>query len=290
MPEIDLGLVVGPQGKQGEIGPAGAQGIQGLQGIPGEAGKSAYRAAKDGGFTGTEAEFNSIMAVINAHAGRHKKGGADEITPDMIGAAPAGYGLGGNSITPEDDDLNNATKNGWYLTSSGSKNVPTGVDYLGYGTTLVRNRNDDIIQEFTSVKATNITGSPYRLVRSKSNDSPDWSGWEWLNPPMLSGVEYRTTERWKGEPVYTVLVNAGKSTPGSSISCDTNYPVKEVLRQAATVGGYAVPFFHGGSATNSYSSYVTVHNQSGYIRIGCYTGSSVPSGDTMVQIWYTRRN
>lgn len=32
---------------------------------------------------------------------------------------------------------------------------------------------------------------------------------EWLNPPMSIGVEYRTTERYNGQPVYAKLVNVG---------------------------------------------------------------------------------
>lgn len=28
----------------------------------------------------------------------------------------------------------------------------------------------------------------------------------WVNPPMLEGVEYRTTEHWNGKPVYRKLV------------------------------------------------------------------------------------
>ena len=28
---------------------------------------------------------------------------------------------------------------------------------------------------------------------------------EWLNPPLIVGVEYRTTERWNGSPVYAQL-------------------------------------------------------------------------------------
>ena len=29
---------------------------------------------------------------------------------------------------------------------------------------------------------------------------------EWINPPMIAGVEYRTTERFDGKPVYRKLV------------------------------------------------------------------------------------
>lgn len=33
---------------------------------------------------------------------------------------------------------------------------------------------------------------------------------EWINPPMELGVEYRTTDRYKGKPVYTKLDNFGE--------------------------------------------------------------------------------
>ena len=88
MPEIDLGSVVGPKGPQGATGPTGPEGKQGPQGQTGEAGKSAYQAARDGGSTGTEAEFNAIMAIIDKHAGRHKTGGADPLTAADVGALP----------------------------------------------------------------------------------------------------------------------------------------------------------------------------------------------------------
>ena len=37
----------------------------------------------------------------------------------------------------------------------------------------------------------------------------DWQPLEWENPPMNLGVEYRTTERCEGSPVYAIRVNAG---------------------------------------------------------------------------------
>ena len=36
-----------------------------------------------------------------------------------------------------------------------------------------------------------------------------WSSWDWVNPPMVPGVEYRTTERWQGKPIYTKLIDCG---------------------------------------------------------------------------------
>lgn len=38
-----------------------------------------------------------------------------------------------------------------------------------------------------------------------------WSPWEWTNPAMKLGVEYRTTERYQGKPVYTKSINLGNT-------------------------------------------------------------------------------
>ena len=32
---------------------------------------------------------------------------------------------------------------------------------------------------------------------------------EWFNPPMIPSKEYRTTERWRGKPVYVMVVDFG---------------------------------------------------------------------------------
>lgn len=56
----------GPQGPQGETGPQGPQGPQGNSGAAGAAGKSAYQAAKDGGYTGTESAFNTALAQVSS--------------------------------------------------------------------------------------------------------------------------------------------------------------------------------------------------------------------------------
>ena len=47
------------------------------------------------------------------------------------------------------------------------------------------------------------------LVRYKSSYDLIWGEWEWVNPPMQSGVEYRTTERWLGKPVYVKTLDVG---------------------------------------------------------------------------------
>ena len=76
MPEIDLGLVVGPAGAQGAPGQAGAEGKQGERGLPGKDGapgaqgdpgadgKSAYETASASGYVGSEAQFGRDLADV----------------------------------------------------------------------------------------------------------------------------------------------------------------------------------------------------------------------------------
>lgn len=41
---------------------------------------------------------------------------------------------------------------------------------------------------------------------------------EWVNPPMNFGVEYRTTERYMGKPVYVKVVNCGDFVADKTVS------------------------------------------------------------------------
>ena len=66
-PKGDTGDV-GPQGPKGDTGAQGDTGPQGPKGDTGAAGadgKSAYASAKDGGYTGTEAQFNTDLAAVS---------------------------------------------------------------------------------------------------------------------------------------------------------------------------------------------------------------------------------
>lgn len=67
---------------------------------------------------------------------------------------------------------------------------------------------------------------------------------EYLNPPMKLGVEYRTTERYLGKPVYVKLVDCGKfPPPGNSVlvahGISNCYPVSITARMS---NGNTVPF------------------------------------------------
>lgn len=57
----------GAQGIQGPQGIPGAQGETGPQGVAGTPGKSAYTAAVEAGYTGTETAFNEALAITPTH-------------------------------------------------------------------------------------------------------------------------------------------------------------------------------------------------------------------------------
>lgn len=60
----------GNTGAQGPTGPAGTNGATGADGKDGADGKSAYASAKDGGYTGTEAQFNTDLAAVSGKQAR----------------------------------------------------------------------------------------------------------------------------------------------------------------------------------------------------------------------------
>ena len=52
-------------------------------------------------------------------------------------------------------------------------------------------------------------GAAGPTIATKQKVDGVWHPWEYVNPQMVEGVEYRTTERFFGKPVYRKLVNFG---------------------------------------------------------------------------------
>lgn len=170
---------------------------------------------------------------FDSHAARHAAGGEDAITPASIGAAPDGYGLGGYSqLLSTADDLNNITQNGWY---SWHEDMPANAP-AAWGNMMVTSQSGHHTQ--TVVLFAHL-GSV--LQRACVGDA--WSVWEWINPPMLPGTEYRTTERRDGRAVYKMLGTDGvlKYHLDGETSWKTN--ANEI---GAAPGGYGLggPYYH----------------------------------------------
>ena len=108
---------------------------------------------------------------------------------------------------------------------------------------------------------------------------------EWINPPMQVDVEYRTTERWNGHPVYTKIVSCGTLDVGSWKTQDYTGATGMVLRYSGVCGGTAIPFnpFPVADSNNN----ITLGVIPGTIYISKGTTCTV-SGDIYVQVWYIK--
>lgn len=100
------------------------------------------------------------------------------------------------------------------------------------------------------VESEEYTGCYYRAVSGVV---------EWLNPPMLLGVEYRTTERFLGKPVYAKLIDFG-ALP--------NAAVKSVSHGISNIDCL---LFTGGNAKDVFFPMVSTNNRAIELSAGLTT-------------------
>ena len=190
--------------------------------------------------------------------------------------APTGYGLGtqnGHDCT----DCNAAILNGvYYLFGESAQNHPG--HSMQYGCLVVYRRGSYITQV--------IHYDYFEAKRYSKDGGNTWGEWEWVNPPMAIGVEYRTTERWNGKPVYTALVDCG-TCEGTHHDVSTNIHAIHMVRHCGHVGGYCLPMING-TLDNMYSAWANVIDSNGYIRVTIYNGSGLVGNAAEVQVWYTK--
>ena len=175
-----------------------------------------------------------------AHAAQHAKGGADPITPESIGAAPGGFGLGSEPSLFL--DANDCVVNGWYRDANGNaKNVP-----WNYAHIFVTTYSAHIYIRQDAYITGGSASAPYvsHAVRIRHPDflkeNDFWGPWEYESgTPMYLGTEYRTTERYLGKSVYVKLVDLGEGTNGKTINVGTMEMIRVECR--ATYSGWSLP-------------------------------------------------
>ena len=118
------------------------------------------------------------------------------------------------------------------------------------------------------------SGCYYRMVNGET---------EWINPPLVAGEVYRTTERWNGKAVYTVLTSIGPIADASSIDI-SGYGATRIVRYAGWVDNYTLPHINADNLTASYSVYYSVRNA--VIDVNC--GTAMAGRQGFVQLWYTK--
>lgn len=151
-------------------------------------------------------EVEGVTRQIRDTAGAVRYDAAQSLTAAQIaqvlaniGAAPSGYGLG--TSAQKCTDLNDAVKNGWY-SCVGAANLPPNVQSAQYGAVLVMTHDTDRIMQMYEQC---VTGGTHTIA-FRWKDGSGWSDWEFLNPLLAVNVEYKTVERWNGDPVYAMSV------------------------------------------------------------------------------------
>ena len=149
----------------------------------------------------TDTSYGFIEAQSYRSDGMRRKilwagswGSWTNISPDAF--APSGYGLG---ETPNIiSDTNEGVNSGWYRFTPSTSNRPFSGD--GWMRVTAYSSSFLIQEAFTEV-------SYQKATRWCNNGT--WTVWEYVDPPMVAGVEYRTTERFNGQPVYAYFFNYG---------------------------------------------------------------------------------
>ena len=185
--------------------------------------------------------------------------------------APAGFGLGvpANYVKAE-EDVNTIFNSGYYILTSATKNSPIGEGILH----VLARTESECVQEFFSP----FNNSYCRRKTIAGSDG--WDEVEWENPSMTLGIEYRTTERYLGKPVYTKLFDFGASADGASIAHELNPSV--IVRYSAVAGSIPLPHFN----TVEPEYQITVSVGATNITMAC--GESRTGLRTCVQVWYIK--
>jgi hypothetical protein len=156
-----------------------------------------------------------------------------------LGAAPAGYGLG-ESYCKRVNSVEDITKSGYYIVW------------------LDRNNGEPVHGNFTFYALADASYNNVHLQCKAAGgylhrDKWDgtWQPWEWVNPPMVLGTEYRTTERFNGKAVYAKLFDIGELPTNSykKVAHGLTKTAVVSLYGASTNGKYHFPSSYTGDAS-----------------------------------------
>ena len=198
-----------------------------------------------------------------------------------------GYGLGaktGKLIT----DGNDALVGGWFYWGNIDTNLPFTYGHMRVDPRLSSTNGQILMQTAYS------DGYPGCVAQRKLVDGV-WKPWEWVNPPMKLGVEYRTTERYLEKPVYALCANFGANIDGSSMYFGENV-LRIVRGQAYSGQGDGLYPWYQGKTINNWTAFFdfTVGTDTSdnirKIKVTCRANSSASNtySTTYVVLYYTK--
>ena len=199
-----------------------------------------------------------------------------------LGAAPAGFGLGGAAVSKNWSEVDSITANGTYRFNDINQTINS--IYVTSATMLVINFGGSYCTQILRT-VENASGHPRSYTLIRSCGYVGWDAWECPDPPMWVGVEYRTTERRVGKPVYTKLIEIGQLPNNSTKTVSTGVAASRIFRSDMSA-------YNNSADAHSPVLYHNFAEQiANYILIG--TNVTVTTNHTdfvgysgSVQIWY----
>lgn len=199
----------------------------------------------------------------------------------VSGVAPAGYGLGakdGKLIT----DGNDALVGGWFYWGNIDTNLPSTYGHMRVDPRISTSNGQTLMQ---TAYSDNYQGC---VAQRKMVDGA-FKPWEWVNPPMKLGVEYRTTERYLGKPVYVKLVDCGalpnSASKSISISDDTTVRCFDIVTGTNSSGMVLPTACFGG--LNLDREVAITSNGSSILIVTNFDGSSYTNTYVLVKYYKT---
>lgn len=220
------------------------------------------------GLAGGVTSFNGRTGAVKPQAGDYNatqipvsgEPEAETVAAALSNKAPGGYGLGGNATMTEGPDYNldSISGSGWFV------GAPK-MDNFTFGSCLVENIQWSVGEGAQIAFLYPGTSSPavYNTLIQRTKFGGVFGPWEWVNPPMQLGVEYRTAERYNGKPVYMKLVDcgAGPNNTRKTVSANTQN-VETSISCTGNLGNGTIPYeWFAGDASGAQAITCTFNGQ-----------------------------
>jgi hypothetical protein len=239
---------------------------------------SAIGAASTGNFSELAHQINTVsddlLATKTGFTNQVNKVSDDLLTTK---ASISDYGLG-NPAVADWSSVDELTNTGWYRFRVEDSSIV--VCDNSYNAAYMR------VDAYSQSNATQIlypnTNTYVTFVRYKRGwDIANWSEWACINPPMASGAEYLTTERYLGKPVYTKVVECGKMPNTETKIVAHEASVVQIVRYSGqnVTNGTPIPRVYNGREVH-----VFIDRGNIYIT----TTADYSDQTACVQLWYTK--
>ena len=208
----------GAVGPTGPTGPAGAAGPTGPTGPAGENGVASFN-GRTGAVMPQSGDYNATQIPVSGEPE------AETVAAALSNKAPAGFGFGDAiqdiaTTSAEESYETYCAKVDAVLDAMPDKTAklvrayPPAV-HGNAGTTIsLLYKGDANYAVLSNIGSADVGLCGWRMfkLRYPSSSSPAvWMPFEWENPPMKIGVEYRTSERYNSKPVYAKAISFGQA-------------------------------------------------------------------------------